>query len=128
MSTRTSLARHCLCFSFAHAMAQGGSSGTTDQKYEQAKQKAAEAVRETVGSDPRTSGGQRDMANKAYDAAADTVRHLLVYTPTWLHESHPAAAKLCLSVTYQQRDVPYGYSPVACHCAACHCGGRNMKG
>ncbi len=59
---------------------QGAGSGTADPKYEQAKQKAAEAVRETVGSDPRTSGGQRDMANKAYDAAADTVRTCL-FTP-----------------------------------------------
>ena len=67
-------------------MAQGAGSGTTDQKYEQAKQKAAEAVRETVGSDPRTSGGQRDMANKAYDAAADTVCFCaLLDMAAWLH-------------------------------------------
>jgi hypothetical protein len=70
-----------LGLNLTHFTAQGGSSGTADQKYEEAKQKAAEAVRETVGSDPRTSGGQRDMANKAYDAAADTVRTSLLTPP-----------------------------------------------
>ena len=83
-------------------MAQGAGSGTTDQKYEQAKQKAAEAVRETVGSDPRTSGGQRDMANKAYDAAADTVRLSFCLAP---HLSLRSMFSCCqmLAVTSQQR-------------------------
>lgn len=60
-----------------HSLLQGGNSGRADQKFEEAKQKAAEAVeesvRDTVGSDSRASGGQKNMASQAYDAAADTV-------------------------------------------------------
>lgn len=56
--------------------AQGGGSGqAAGQKFEDAKNKAAEVVKETVGSDLRSSEGQQEMAGKAYNAAAETVRH-----------------------------------------------------
>jgi hypothetical protein len=71
-----------------HLSPQGSNSGHADQKFEEAKQKAAEAVRETVrdtvGSESRSSGGQKNMASQAYDAAADTVCLVLGCIVVWL--------------------------------------------